>query len=1025
MGKNTCLAVLLPTLLSASLFVRRADAAIAFPPQFGNQSFDNRYRAKFVSVYSADFESGWCGIVPAWGCDVRLTSDPAERIAGAQSVRLSGAVSSFQIPAARLNLEVGKVYEIAFDYKILAAGPCLCPVALSVQWTGLPPEQEGLGGPLNGLSPLEGHDGRAIRIGGADARITFYATSATVVLDNVTVRRHEAEVYRAEIPLVRAAFPRVGNYNLNSPLATAHRTRVPLDSIMELLALCDLVNGVEIDHTFGPAGWVAELRAANPNLILLPYHQSFIAQYLAEPAIGGVAKLRPLFNQGLQDSWFMYAPNGQRMIEPLYPQNVQMNHTRLSPPVDGWTFNQYVNRYLSQTVFPSGLWDGIHFDQPEWYPNPLLSAVRDGPIPPIDLDRDGVAETTHVLYARWHEGFRDYFSLLADTVGQGRLFFGNSGYLCRNRAVLHYLNGWQAEILSPYGILPNGDWDTNSPSHWYQFFANYRIACDYARAPQLISIEATGHSLGTPTGTMTDNGLPDRLPVLEPRDFRRMRLGLATALMDNGFFEYEYVDNSSPPVWFDEYAVNAAGIADKHPASKGYLGQPLNDAVELSYPQETVVAVDFESSIPPGVLIGPKGQISSNPSEVIAGQYSLAYETTDVDMSAIVWMTLPASIVLGPGETYQLTIEFKILRYSPKRFGNLIGIGFTDSFAGAANVYRTTSLYYPDIEGTGQTGILRAAAKIPGPGYFAFVALNDTSRIAVDNVRLVRGTGGVFRRDFERGVVLVNPTPEDQTVSLVALRGPLHRTGLRRIAGSQAPTVNNGQAVTGDLILPRADGLILLADRIAAASPTAPTSVISHATTSTISLAWAASGGAAAGYVIEYGEAASQAFTRSAAVGPRPEAVLTHLQPGTLYEIRIAAYDFRGRLGPWGQTFRKMTAGTALSNRPFLNPWRPLPALQPGGRVTLYGSNLSAATLTAGGPPYPTQLGATCLLINGLPSPIQSVGPYFIRAIAPAEIAGTTAIVRLLRDSVPSPDLLLPIGAGVPSLQTRRWDIYR
>lgn len=60
---------------------------------------------------------------------------------------------------------------------------------------------------------------------------------------------------------------------------------------------------------------------------------------------------------------------------------------------------------------------------------------------------------------------------------------------------------------------------------------------------------------------------------------------------------------------------------------------------------------------------------------------------------------------------------------------------------------------------------------------------------------------GVWRRDFEGGVVLLNPG--DQTLSIEL------ESGLKRIAGKQDPVTNNGQAVSKVLLPPR-DGLILV-----------------------------------------------------------------------------------------------------------------------------------------------------------------------------------------------------------------------
>jgi hypothetical protein len=75
---------------------------------------------------------------------------------------------------------------------------------------------------------------------------------------------------------------------------------------------------------------------------------------------------------------------------------------------------------------------------------------------------------------------------------------------------------------------------------------------------------------------------------------------------------------------------------------------------------------------------------------------------------------------------------------------------------------------------------------------------------------------GVFRRDFERGIVLVNPKGNGaQTLEL--------EQEYRRIAGSQDPAVNNGQ-LTRVVNLQDRDGIVLMRTT-ARARPSAPVNV--------------------------------------------------------------------------------------------------------------------------------------------------------------------------------------------------------
>lgn len=63
---------------------------------------------------------------------------------------------------------------------------------------------------------------------------------------------------------------------------------------------------------------------------------------------------------------------------------------------------------------------------------------------------------------------------------------------------------------------------------------------------------------------------------------------------------------------------------------------------------------------------------------------------------------------------------------------------------------------------------------------------------------------GVYRRRFQYGMVLLNPTGHTETVHL--------SPGYRRFRGAQDPRVNNGQPVSS-LTLPARDGIVLIASR--------------------------------------------------------------------------------------------------------------------------------------------------------------------------------------------------------------------
>ena len=70
-----------------------------------------------------------------------------------------------------------------------------------------------------------------------------------------------------------------------------------------------------------------------------------------------------------------------------------------------------------------------------------------------------------------------------------------------------------------------------------------------------------------------------------------------------------------------------------------------------------------------------------------------------------------------------------------------------------------------------------------------------------DDVHFQPGATSVWRRDFQNGIVLVNPTE-------LALTVPLEAT-FRRILGTHAPLVNNG-VLSATNVIPPHDALFLI-----------------------------------------------------------------------------------------------------------------------------------------------------------------------------------------------------------------------
>ena len=289
----------------------------------------------------------------------------------------------------------------------------------------------------------------------------------------------------------------------------------------------------------------------------------------------------------------------------------------------------------------------------------------------------------------------------------------------------------------------------------------------------------------------------DASPV--PPDNRPFRLGLALTLMDNGY--YGTHSRYTPDPWWDEYAVNTtsdspdfgkavaksdiAGIYEH----RGWLGRPLGKFTRIY--NDT----DFAAS----QSLLPDGTFDVN----LTG-----WSANNVGMSRTV--TGPMD---GAGALWLSTMN----AYSPNAYGahvrsgtfNLAGgTGYTIAFSARADKYRNIyvavgsepSVRIP-VGPTWRRYVIGFQQSKAQSSNLRFLLGKENSEVWLDSVYLFRGNANVFRRDFERGVVLANATPETRTIAV--------GSGLRRIRGTQDPAVNDGQDVTSVTLAPY-DGILLV-----------------------------------------------------------------------------------------------------------------------------------------------------------------------------------------------------------------------
>jgi uncharacterized protein (TIGR03437 family) len=631
------------------------------------------------------------------------------------------------------------------------------------------------------------------------------AADSDVVIDNLAVYRQDAAESTEQPPawskLESLPYPRLGKYLIPLTLWEAQKAEgvpllFPLDQIESRLAFNDVIVGQWIDAQTQAPDSIRRIRALNPNAVILPYRVS-AEQQPVSPPVNATVSLAYQFWQGVSDKWFLTDSKGNYVISTSGDGAYEMNTSPFASLVNGQSYFSYLLPWLDTPVFSSGLWDGIFFDNlfaraTVELPNLDNPGLFDVDYNPASADHESIAwvnDTDSQAITGMLQQFRA-------THGDLELIVGNGGWV-PEPSLGPYVNGYVFECWNRgWGTLPQ----------WRAALDLYRAMQAAARRPRINVLEACG-STSDPSGTQPVYGTPTAA------DIQAHRFALGTTLLSDGFYSYDLHSNLSPPLWYDEYSVDyPSGVAVEDRSKKGYLGKALSDAAEMAAPGSLALQEDFESGILPKSFTpdpsNPTGasiSITSAAGEAIAGRFSMVIANPDHTRQATTTVNLYAGSVGTNTGSYVLSFDYRILE--------------TFDGALALTLPRAGVVRAPFVL-AGQSGSMNLPFTISAtPWGIPFQLSVGGGKVAIDNVRIVQGGVGPWRRDFEYGFVLVNPLAQPHTFSAADLAGNLNRTGIRRINGKQAPDVNNGQPVTDSLTLGPSDAIILLSDPIHWSTP--------------------------------------------------------------------------------------------------------------------------------------------------------------------------------------------------------------
>jgi molybdopterin converting factor small subunit len=528
--------------------------------------------------------------------------------------------------------------------------------------------------------------------------------------------------------------------------------------------------------------------------------------------------------------------------------------------------------FYQQAILSTGRWDGLFLDR---FCSGILWQQSLGDS--VDFVRAGYPSLT-AFDTAWHAGSDTLANRLRRIAGATPVLVGN----CAQSVQYTAMNGWAHEN---FPFQNGGTWDQNM----FRVPGGYTVDEASFRAPQSNWLISWPSDLAHPYAA-------DQV--------RRARFGLGTASLGDGFgtFNPSDIDPATGYMswWYDEYAVDLlTGRASTSGTDTGWLGKAL-----APYSVIASVGPDDPASANPGFEADVSGwTLTTTVGATLARDATTAAVGVASGKAVIpaaganpasTRLTSTGSVIFLPGPPW--TASFWARAAGPRS----IRVSLVDWFSGNEVVGSTVSL-----DGTWRRFSLSFTAPASAPIVRLQFQLGGAGvNVWVDDAHCVRTGINVYRREFERGTVLVNPTASALPVLL--------EQSYRRILGTVDPVTNDGSGGT-QFTVPGNDALFLIRTSSlvgAAPQPGAPAA-----------LAWANAGPnpSSPGHVVlaRLAVPASGRLTASVydARGRRVRLLFDGVvEPGTR-ALEWDGQDEHGQFAPPGLYFLRAAQGGAVATR--------------------------------------------------------------------------------------------------------------
>ncbi len=491
---------------------------------------------------------------------------------------------------------------------------------------------------------------------------------------------------------------------------------------------------------------LARLRQKNPNIKIYFY----VIAYTVElpPASNDAWKIGN-YNYALANDLWWYDKNGAAGSD--WPNTRMCNVTALCPSGPQGTWKQFIAARIEQLVASHPDLDGVFIDN-YWEQLSWQQQFR-------QLDSDcnpshnpagcnGVADSNVYLDSLWNAALRE---ISADV-----------------RARFDLL---QTGRPRPLAILTNNatDYFENLNGAMVEYFPSAHSNVDY---DNLYGYNWNEEMLGCPGGYLTSpfRSSPYKVQILNGdwwgslwspahgEDFERhKRFTLASALLGDGYYSLDAGQAfGHGNIWWEpEY--------DHAGRGKGWLGQPLGPAVRIVQPTgpEILLNGDFSAGLGSWNAFpfdGAVGAVSVDTAEFHSAPASLRFQLTSTGAGGTGLLKLwqdPVQVVHHQAYT---------LRFWAKSSTERQRLDFHLYSDGCPNLrcWGDRRFWIPTQWTLIEMSFDAKATAASGLNIF----LKNPGTVWLDDISLRTGDTSVFRRDFEKGAVLLNYTTQNRTVDL-------------------------------------------------------------------------------------------------------------------------------------------------------------------------------------------------------------------------------------------------------------------